>query len=110
MIPGKELLAQFGIEVLGDGKNQTQVLNEYGHDEATVPYIRRKCTHPNSEDNAFVAIFCRSMSSWTDASTQHLLVRALCGPSVKKFVTKIFLHQCVVHSLNNHQKKFSFSK
>ena len=39
-----------------------------------------------------------------------LLVRALCGPSVKKFVTKIFLYQCVVHGLNNHQKKFSFSK
>ena len=74
MIPGKELLAQFGIEVLGDGKNQTQVLNKYRHDEATVPYILRKCTHPNWEDNAFVALFCRSMTSWTDASTQHLLL------------------------------------
>ena len=35
-------------------------------------------------------------------TVQTILVRALCGPSVKKFVTKIFLYQCVVHSLNNH--------
>ena len=39
-----------------------------------------------------------------------IIVRAFCGPSVKKFATKIFLHRWVVHSLNNHQKKFSFSK